>query len=199
MSLIASNTGKSFELCPTGVTASRCSRIIDLGTQAVVAKGTTKYRRQILINWETANLSSEGKPLSVGNKYTLSLDEKANLRKALEAWRGRKFTEKELAGFDVSKLLSAPALLNIVHSDDGKYANIASIMPLPGGMSAPELSIAPVLFSLNDFDQEIFDSLSDGLKAIIQKSPEYAEAVGSGVDNGSKPGVGDLDDDAIPF
>ena len=51
MSLIASNSGKSFELCPAGVTASRCYRIIDLGTQAVVAKGTTKYRRQILINW----------------------------------------------------------------------------------------------------------------------------------------------------
>lgn len=208
MSLIASNTGKSFELCPEGVTISRCYRIIDLGTQAVEHKGVKKFKRQILVNWETSNLASEGehagKPLMVGKKYTLSLDEKANLRKDLQAWRGRAFTEAELAGFDISALLTKPVMLNIVHSDDKKYANISSMMPLPGGMKAPELANPAVLFSLNDFDQAVFDGLSDGLKAIIQKSPEYAEAVGGYVEPAGKAagksgGAAVLDSDDIPF
>lgn len=198
MSLIASNTGKKFELCPVGVSPSRCSRIIDLGTQVVTHQNETKYKRQVLIDWETSNESQDGKRLKVSKKFTLSLDEKANLRKDLEAWRGRKFTEAELTGFDIANLLGKPVLLNIIHSDDGKYANIGSIMPLPGGMSAPDLSIAPVLFSLNAFDQDVFASLTDGLKAIIQKSPEYAEATGGGK-GAAKNAVEDLGDDSIPF
>lgn len=201
MSLIASNAGKSFELCPEGPTISRCYRIIDLGTQAVQHKGQTKFKRQVLINWETSHVASQGdhagKPLMVGKKYTLSLDEKANLHKDLKAWRGRAFTEKELAGFDIKNVLGKAVLLNIVHSEDKKYANIGSMMPIPGNMPVPDLVNEPVFFSLNDFDQAVFDSLSDNLKEMIKKSPEYAEASGGYSDR--QESAGDDPDGDIPF
>lgn len=200
MSIIASNTGKAFELCPEGVTVSRCYRIIDLGTQQFEFQGKKKQARKVLVSWETSNLSADGKPLMVSKKYSLSLDEKAALRKDLQAWRGRTFTPQELEGFDISNLLTKPVMLNIVHSDDGKYANLSSMMPLPGGMKAPELFNTPVLFSLNEFDQDIFDSLSDGLKAIITLSPEYAEATGGSSARTVKGGSGGAaTDDDIPF
>lgn len=204
MSIIASASGnKDFELCPQGVTTARCYRIIDLGTQTWEFKGKQKQGRKVLINWETAELATEGdnagRPLMVGNKYTVSLHEKAVLRKDLESWRGRKFTEAELEGFDITKLLGAACMLNIVHSDDGKYANIASIMPVAKGMQVPPAVNTPVLFSLSDFDQAVFDSLSDGLKDMIKKSPEYQEIVAGGVSASAGASSAELDDDAIPF
>lgn len=81
----------------------------------------------------------------VSQWYTLSLHEKANLRKDLDAWRGKSFTDEDLKeGFDVEKLVGAPCLLNVTQSKSEKngkvYANVSSIMPLPRGMSkiAPE-------------------------------------------------------------
>lgn len=203
MSIVATASSNSnFELCPEGVHVSRCYRIIDLGTQTWEFKGKKKSGRKVIINWETAEVDSEGRPLMVGNKFTVSLDEKANLRKALESWRGRKFTEQELLGFDITKLLGAACMLNIVHSDDGKYANIASIMPVPKGMPVQPPVNKPLIFSLSEFDQEVFDSLSDGLKKMIQLSPEYQAIVaGGGVEESAAAGGGsstDLDDD-IPF
>jgi hypothetical protein len=202
MSIVAAASGNSsFELCPAGVTVARCYRIIDLGTQTWDFKGKQKSGRKVIINWETAELDSEGRPLMVGNKYTVSLHEKAVLRKDLQAWRGRAFTEAELGGFDITKLLGAPCMLNIIHSDDGKYANISSLMPVPKGMAVPPAHNKAVIFSLSDFDQEVFDSLSDGLKNTIKQSPEYqAIAFAGDAQEATGSGKVELDDvDTIPF
>ena len=50
------------------------------------------------------------------------------------------FTPEELKGFDVEKLIGAPALLAVVHNrtPDRTYVNIKSIQRLPKGMEKPE-------------------------------------------------------------
>ncbi len=60
------------------------------------------------------------------------------MRKDLESWRGRKFTQQELQGFDVETIIGVPCLLNIIQEDKGgeTYANVASIMRLPKGLPA---------------------------------------------------------------
>src|SRR4030095_12242369 len=69
----------------------------------------------------------------VARVYTLSLHERAALRKDLESWRGRKFTEQELsAGFDLERLIGVNAQINVTHdlSDDGSlYANVTTVVP----------------------------------------------------------------------
>jgi hypothetical protein len=78
-----------------------------------------------------------GKPFMVSKFYTLSLNEKASLRKDLQSWRGKPFTEEELKGFDVEKLIGANCLLNIVEYeklDKSSGTKIAAIMPLTKGM-----------------------------------------------------------------
>lgn len=81
--------------------------------------------------FETPHRDSEGKPHRVSTwPYTVSLNEKANLRKDLEKWRGRKFSADELNGFDLESVIGAPAMLNIVHNegDEGQvYANVNGI------------------------------------------------------------------------
>jgi hypothetical protein len=204
MSLVASaNSASSFEICPEGVHIGRCNRIIDLGTQSWEFKGAPKSGRKIIIGWETPTVTTvEGKAHTLINKYTLSLGENATLRKDLQSWRGRAFTPVELEGFELTNLLNAPCMLNVVHQKKGEktYANISSIIPLPGGMVAPQLTSKPFIFSLSDFNAEVFEGLADYFKNQIMASPEYAAIVNGTVaphDNFATGGK--VQDGDIPF
>ncbi len=195
-----SKTG-NFEMPPAGPIAARCSRLIDLGTQESSFEGETKHQRKVLVTWELAELRSDGTPFVISRRFGLSLHEKAALRGFLQAWRGRPFTAEELAGFDLSKLLSAPCLLNIMHTQRNAkdYANIASISPLPKGMTAPELSAPGVLFDIDAPDAPAsFLSLSDNLQTTIASSPEWQARIASG-NVIEPPAAVALVDDDIPF
>ena len=58
----------------------------------------------------------DGRPFAVSKTYTASLFEAAALRKDLESWRGKSFTEEELGGFDISKLLGCTARIEVGHT-----------------------------------------------------------------------------------
>lgn len=198
MAIIASKNGESdFELVPADQYAATCYRVLDLGTQQTEFEGAIKHAHKITISWELDCKMSDDRPFSIHKRYTLSLHEKATLRKDLESWRGRPFTIEEEEGFDVAKLIGAPCLLQIIHNAKGgkTYANISSIMKLPKAMTPPPLANETVNFSLDEFNVEEFNKLSEGLRTTIAKSPEYMEA--------TKPkdqqGAAALINDEIPF
>jgi hypothetical protein len=193
--------GGDFEQAPIGTHIARCVKIIDIGTQKGEYQGKVNIRRQCIIGWELPNeLMTEGeyagKPFVVSRFYTSSLGEKANLRKDLENWRGKAFTEQELLGFEAKNILDKPCMLSIIHNDKGK-ARVSGVMAVPRGTLVPNRVNDLLYFSLDEFDQKIFDGLSDGYKKLIQVSPEYS---GLSKGNGSKP-AGKFDDmeDDIPF
>ena len=97
--------------------AARCCRLIDLGSQESEFQGEKKLQRKILISWELSELRTDGSPFQISRRFGLSLHEKTALRAFLQAWRGRPFSDAELAGFDLRKLLNAPCLLNVVHTN----------------------------------------------------------------------------------
>jgi hypothetical protein len=175
---------RQFELPPADSHIATGYRVIDLGTQQSEFQGKVKRLHKILISWELDVLMTEGenagKPFTMHKRYTYTMGEKGSLRPHLEAWRGRPFTEEELNEFKLNKLLGAPCLMGIIHTkkDGNTYANISSIMKLPKGMTAPPLVNPTVDFDLNEFDQAVYDSFSEGLKETIAKSPEYAIATG---------------------
>jgi len=183
----AAAAGKEFKLVPPGRHLSRCYRVIDLGTQATVIKGKPKTPRKILIQFEVHSedelgnptVIDNGDPMVVGKNYTLSLGDMASLRHDLRSWRGREFTPDELKEFHLQNLLDQWAMLDIIHtpSHDGRtYANIDSIKPVPPNIKKAGLPVGhnkPVIFSLDSPDMEIFESFSDGLKARIERSPEW--------------------------
>lgn len=174
MSLTAKNEGKDFELVPTGPKMARCYKVIDLGT--TFNEKYQKKQHQVLISWEFPEcLMEDGRPFSVSNWYTVSLHEKSNLRKDLESWRGRVFTETELQGFELGNVLDKSCYINVIHNETPKktYANVSSIMPLPDGMECPKAVNPLVVFNLSEFDQTVFDELPEGIQDIIKKSEEY--------------------------
>jgi len=135
------NKDGDFEKTPLGNQQGVCAFVEDIGTHVSEYLGNEIIKHQIVVCWELKELMTEGdyegKPFMISNFYTLSLSEKANLRKDLESWRGKAFTPDELEGFDVEKLIGANCLLNIIEHkkmDGSKFAKIASISPLIEGM-----------------------------------------------------------------
>jgi len=225
MGMTATAGSQAFKRVPTGVHVARCVSIIDIGTQRVEFAGETKQQHKIQIKWEvlgedeagvpmTADVNGKEMPLTISKRYTLSLNEKAALRRDLEAWRGKPFSAEELAGFDVSKLLGAYCMLNVVEQDgaNGKtYANIQSITPIPRELSKhkPAGVHATYVFDIDQPDMAIFSSMHDKLQETIRASAEW-QARGSKVVPGGQSkqatseapttgtGFDDMDDD-IPF
>ena len=144
MGFIASDAGGgNFKRLPSGVHIGRCYSIIDLGTQVTDGQFGLKEQHKIRIGWELFGEDDDGQPLTVdvdgkempmtiSKSYTVSLHEKANLRKELAAWRGRDFTEEEAKAFDVSKLVGAYCMVNVTTSESNSktYSNVAGLTPL---------------------------------------------------------------------
>lgn len=135
MAIIAKKTGGNFIPCPSGTFSAVCCDVVDLGVLKVSFGGKDKQQHKIYISWQIEEEKPDGKPFLTSKRYTLSLHEKAALRKDLEAWRGKPFTETECEGFDVEKLIGAPCFLNVLQEKKGDdtYANVKAIMKLPKG------------------------------------------------------------------
>ena len=138
MPIIAKSTGggTDFVPCPQGVWNAVCCDVVDLGVLEVSFGGNKKKQHKIYISWQVEEVMENNKPFLATKRYTLSLHEKAALRKDLESWRGRPFTDEELEGFDIEKLIGIPCMLNVVENrKDGKvYGNVTAIMRLRKGM-----------------------------------------------------------------
>jgi hypothetical protein len=133
MAIIASKgEGQTFVPAPAGVSQGVCVDAVDRGIVEVTWNGQTKRQHKVDVVWQIDETREDGKPYLVRKRYTLSLSEKATLRKDLESWRGRAFTREEEMGFDLEKLLGVNCLLNIQHvtRGDKTYANVVSVMPL---------------------------------------------------------------------
>lgn len=176
MSLTATQEGGGdFEMTPEGQYIARCYRIIDLGTQTITNSYGTKEQHKVMISWELIGNDDpkmvDGRPFSVHQTYTVTLSEKGKLRPDLEAWRGKKFTAEELEGFDLGKVLGQYCMIQVVHSDDGKFANVQTIMAYKGDKPTPVNE--NVVFDIDEPDVEVFNSLSDNMKAKIMAAPEW--------------------------
>lgn len=207
--MMVSSTGGDFKPIPEGTYTATCIRLIDLGTQVSTYKGVDSLRRKVLVVWEVPDqpveFDGEVKPALIMQRYTASLSDKAILRQHLEAWRGRRFTPDELRGFDLKNVLGKSCQIQVLHSEDGAYANIAAIMACPKGFQAPAPHHPLINFSLDEgeFSAGIYDGLSDKLKGQIATSPEYRARTGQEPERPSdRPSESfahaDLDDE-IPF
>ena len=182
MAIIATNNGGggSFEPVSAGAHIAVCTAVIDLGMQENKFNGG--FQQKVLITWtipgETINIDGEDKPRVISNRYTLSLNEKANLRHHLEAWRGKIFSDEELSGFDLKNILGCACQVNVVHSQKGErtYANVNAIMSIPKGMKIDTDGYELIYFDLSDADcLPIMGKLPEWIQNEIKQSSTYKE------------------------
>jgi hypothetical protein len=185
MSIIAENSGGAFTpiLSPEGTHVAICVRMIHVGTSETEYKGQKKSQNKVRLYFELSNEKAVFKEengeenFTVSKEYTLSMFEKANLRKDLESWRGKAFTTDEAASFDITKLLGVPCMVNIitkVHEPTGnKYTAITGISSIPKGLPKPERVNDLFEFSVSEFDQTKFNELTEYLQERVKASDEY--------------------------
>lgn len=207
MAILATDTsgGGDFTPVPQGTHFAVCDQVIDLGKQRITSQMYGEsIKHQVYIRWqipaERVEWEKDGEkqsgPAVIGKTYTLSLGDKANLRKDLQAWRGRPFSPDELRGFDIAKLLGAPATITVTHTEkDGRtYANVASLGGIPKGMEKPTAEGEPLLYDSDN--RGSFERLSKRMQERIQAQiVDHVETTHYGNGGGMAE---DLDDD-IPF
>ena len=162
---------------------ARLYSCIDLGHQATEWAGETKIMHKVVLTWELHGdddagkplQTDDGKPLIVSKRYTVSLGDQARLRQDLESWSNKKMTAEDRKNFDLKALLGKFCMVNITHSEDGKYANISGISPVPSALRnvQPE-GVNPINhFWLAEFDQAKYDALPKYYKEKIAESSEW--------------------------
>lgn len=144
---ITAKGGESkFKPHPAGQFVAVCVDTIDLGEK--VDSGPNfpeKLSRKCVLVFRTGERNPEtGDFIDPAQEYTVSMGEKANLRKALESWRGKPYNEEQVKeGVPLHKLTGQPALIGVAHktSKNGRvYGFIQSIVGLPKGMQAPDVA-----------------------------------------------------------
>lgn len=183
MAINATNNGQPRELIPAGNYVARCYQMIHIGTVEEVIQGTPKILNKVRIGWELPTETKVFKeengeqPRVISKEFTLSMNEKSNLRKVLASWRGKDFTEAEAKSFDITKLIGAPCMLNLIHkpSKDGTktYEEISSITPMPKGFECPAQVNVTQIWDYDNPDMELFRHLPDFITDKIKKSLEW--------------------------
>lgn len=162
--------GGDFKPVNSGTHMAVCTQIVDIGLQ----KGSELYpkpQHKIVLRFEipSERIEFDGKdaPAVISKSFTASMNEKATLRKYLESWRGKTFTDAEAEQFDVSKLLGKTVMLSIVHKESGGKvrANIASLSAPPKNM--PPVKAEGDMFIYDDEHKENYDKLSKYMKESV--------------------------------
>jgi hypothetical protein len=215
MSLTARDSGGgSFTPVSPGMHLARCYRIVDMGTQKTEFQGQAKHLQKVMLQFEVHGeddsgkplVTAKGEPMSISKNFTLSLAEKATMRKDLQAWRGRDFTPEELRGFELKNVLGAWAMITASKALGGngkEYTNIVSINPVPVAIKKagmPEGFNKLAMFVISNPDMELFETFGNGLKEKITSSPEWRARSPAPQPAPDRPSSGfdDMDDD-VPF
>lgn len=181
--------------------------VIDLGVQHTTYKGADKQKHQVYLRWEVPDervkYEKDGEtieaPCAIGATYTLSLGEKANLRKVLENWRGQGFTAQELKGFDITMVAGKCCQIMVQHDTRGDktYANVTGVMAISREQKerarTAKSEIGVTIYELDNPDPAIYERLPNWIKEKLEQrvaAPKLTAVVA---------GKDDEFDDDIPF
>jgi hypothetical protein len=190
MPIIAGKTGTDleYELCPKGTFIARVFKIINIGTIETEWQGVKKDTRKIRIYFELPTeekkyTDKEGKEIvdvhSISAEYTLSMGDRANLRKIVEGVIGTSLTDEEAFGFDIESLIGMTCLVTINHqkSKEGnrEYAVIANTAGLVKGMTVPEPVKKTEILDVHTMTEEQLSELHEKIQEKIKSSKEWGE------------------------
>lgn len=163
-----------FEPISEGVHTAVCDKVIDLGEQVGSEEFGSKISRQVYIGWQVTDDGDEAK--TIGKIYNVASGPRANLRKDLEAWRGRPFAEED--EFDSDSILGKGCLLQVtatVNSQGKKRSRITGIMSLPRGTQT-EPPAETLSWELNEFTWDQIDPrIPEWIVNVIKEGITYKQ------------------------
>jgi hypothetical protein len=146
-----SSGGGDYEKPPPGNHPAVLVAVIDMGHQwQEPFKGDPKskgaWQHRAFFVWELVTKKQSGSTRNhvIGLDLTLSLNEKAKLRKWVEARMGRPIAEGE--NYDAAKELGLPCLLNVVEKNG--YPKIEGVSAVPEGFTVPAPQNKPLAWNI---------------------------------------------------
>ena len=131
--MIVSRSPTEYEPLPVGVIPAVCVTYYDCGIQRGFQG---KLQHKLVILWEMDARKSDGTRFQATKTYTASLSEKANLTADLQSWRGSAFTDAELEGFELDRIVGKPCQLNLVKikkANGDPFVEVQTVLLPPRG------------------------------------------------------------------
>lgn len=187
--MIKATNKKSEDFAPIdeGSYPARIYQIIHIGTISGY-QGQLQNKVRIGFEFPTEKLvfkeENGEQPRILSQEYTLSFNEKANLRGLIDACDpealkvdGDGFLEE----FNVEELIGKECLVTISHKakkdGSGIIATISNCTRMPKGMVCEPAINKPQILSYDNWNEELFNSYPDFLKDKIKTSVEYKAMV----------------------
>lgn len=161
-----------------GVYVAVCVHSIDLGEQLCEYKDKSKsYNNQVQFVFElvgeTIEIDGKQEPRTLSRTFNFAQSKNSGLRKFVQSWLGKAFSDEAFADFDTNDLVGMPAQLSVILNESGEYANIDTIMQLPKGMPAPKATLPLIRFDIEPWDDTTFAMLPDWAQEKVKKSTQY--------------------------
>lgn len=173
MGIMASAKGTDYKPPEENIYNAVCVGVFDLGTHST----NFGIQHQIYIMLELECKRDDGKAYTIGTKLQPSLHKKANFRKLVEGWWGKKFTEEQAKqGFDCMQLLGKGCQVQVMHKTmpDGRvFANIGNIIKLGNGMSPLSPTIKLSSYSIEDNGKNIPADVPEWISKQVMESLEW--------------------------
>lgn len=162
---------------PGGTYLAVCVYSIDLGEQLCAFKESKSYKNQVQLGFElygqTVEIDGKQEPRILSRTFSVSVSNKSSLRAFVSAWDGKQYSDDEFNNFDTNMLVGRTAMLSVVLSEDGAYANIASALQIPAGFQQPTATTPLIRFDIEPWDQPSFDALPEWAQEKVKKSTQY--------------------------
>lgn len=134
--------GTTFTAHSEGQFAMLCVDVVNLGTSVEQFQNhPPKEVDKVALVFASGERQEDGSLTVVSVEMSNYMSDRANLRKFLEAWRGKSYTaEQATQGVPLHKLHGQPGLFSIEHvlTKRGRtFAKVRSVSPLPKAMPAP--------------------------------------------------------------
>lgn len=134
---------KSFTPHPAGGHIIKCVDVVDYGLCVGDWQGQVKIQPKCGLFYQSGLKNEDGQLFTVSEEFTVSMSEKANLRKRLEGWRGKSYTEEQaMQGVPLDRMEGQYGYAMIEHRTSGSgrvYATIVTMMPVPAGLPLPTI------------------------------------------------------------
>jgi len=158
-----------------GVYFAVCVGVIDLGEQ--YSEKFKNYSNRVQFVWElpseTIEVDGKQEPKQLSKEFAIATKKNSVLRTFISSWNSKAYTDEEFQEVELFEQIGKACQLNVVLSESGEYSNVDSVMPIPKGFPAPESSTPPILWDMDNWNDEVFKALPEWVQDKIKKSTQY--------------------------
>ena len=158
-----------------GVYMAVCVGVVDLGEQ--YSEAFKSYSNKVKFVWalpgETIEIDGKTEERQLSREFAVATKKNSKLRTFLGGWNSKNYSDEEFMELDMFDQIGKACQLNVVLNDTGEYANVDSVMPIPKGFPAPVSKTAFFTWSMDNWNDAVFEKLPEWTQEQIKKSTQY--------------------------